>query len=69
MVRHLTKVRTKYAFKPPDFMIDDETTAFCETLHSPLNAPDAYRKCYFDWVFNGSSPVSHFDRGTYMCLA
>ena len=69
MVRHLTKARTKDASKPPDLMIDDETTAFCETLHSPLDAPDAYRRCYFEWIFNGSSPVSQFDRGTCARLA
>ena len=69
-VRHLTKERSKYASKPVDFMIDDDTTTFCEALHSPSNLPNAYRKCYFDWVFNGSFPVSHFDRGgTWACHA
>ena len=62
----LIKSGTKYI---SDLMIDDETTAFCETLHSPVDAPNAYRKCYFEWVFNGSSPIPQFDRGTCACLA
>ena len=64
----LTKSDTKYG-RPLHLMIDDETTAFCETLHSPVDAPNAYRECYFEWVFNGSSPISQFDRGTCARLA
>ena len=52
----LIKSGTKYI---SDLMIDDETTAFCETLHSPVDAPNAYRKCYFEmglqWVIPDSS--------------
>ena len=48
----LIKSGTKYG-RPLHLMIDDETTAFCETLHSPMDAPNAYRECYFEWVFNG----------------
>jgi transposase InsO family protein len=64
----LIKSGTKYG-RPLHLMIDDETTAFCETLHSPVDAPNAYRECYFEWVFNGSSPISQFDRGTCARLA